>query len=140
MIILDTNVLSELLKPAPSPYVIAWVSKQPGFLLFTTTVTQAEILYGVELLPKGKRKSKLEAMVAAIFDQDFGDRILPFDTEAARAFPKVAASRRAAGRPIAEFDAQIAAIAQSLGAGLATRNVPDFEGCGVPLFNPWLQS
>lgn len=140
MIILDTNVLSELLKPAPSPDVISWLFKQPDFRLFTTTVTQAEILYVVELLPKGKRKAGLEAMVTAIFDQDFRDRVLPFDSEAARAFPKVAGSRRAAGRPIAEFDAQIAAIAQSRGAGLATRNITDFEGCGVSLFNPWLES
>jgi predicted nucleic acid-binding protein len=91
----------------------------------------------VELLPKGKRKSGLEAMVAAIFEQDFDARILPFDTEAAREFPKIAAARRAAGRPIAEFDAQIAAIAQSRGAALATRNIANFDGCGVPLFNPW---
>ncbi len=140
MIILDTNVLSELLKPAPSSAVAAWLSKQPTLRLFTTATTQAEILYGVELLPKGKRKLRLEAMVAAIFEQDFDARILPFDSEAARAFPKVAAARRAAGRPIAEFDAQIASIAQSRGATLATRNTADFEGCGVPLFNPWLDS
>ncbi len=140
MIILDTNVLSELLKPAPSTQVIAWLSKQPGLQLFTTSVTQAEILYGVELLPKGKRKSKLESMVAAIFEQDFRDRILPFDTEAARIFPKIAASRRAAGRPMAEFDAQITAIAQSRVAGLATRNIADFEDCSIALINPWLPS
>ncbi|HSU58746.1 MAG TPA: type II toxin-antitoxin system VapC family toxin [Bryobacteraceae bacterium] len=138
MIILDTNVLSELLKPEPSSVVAVWLSRQPVLRLFTTAVTQAEILYGVELLPKGKRKSGLMTMVAAIFEQDFDARILPFDSEAARAFPGVAAARRAAGRPIAEFDAQIAAIAQSRGATLATRNTADFDGCGVPLFNPWL--
>jgi hypothetical protein len=140
VIVLDTNVLSELLKPAPSPQTIVWLSKQPALLLFTTTVTQAEILYGVELLPKSKRKSGLEAAVLAIFEQDFAARILPFDVEAARVFPKIAASRRTAGHPIAEFDAQIAAIARSRGAAVATRNTTDFEGCGIRLFNPWLDS
>jgi hypothetical protein len=137
MIILDTNVLSELLKPTPSSEVIAWLSDQASLQLFTTTITQAEILYGVELLPRGKRKSRLELLVAAVLDQDFEARILGFDTEAARAFAKIVATRRTAGRPIAAFDAQIAAIAQSRNAAVATRNIGDFEGCGIRLVNPW---
>jgi hypothetical protein len=120
--------------------VIAWLSRQPSSRLFTTTVTQAEILYGVELLPNGKRKSRLQTMVTAVFEQDFGARILPFDSEGARVFSKVASFSRAAGRPMAAFDAQIAAIAQSRRAALATRNVSHFEHCGVTLFNPWLDA
>lgn len=138
MIVLDTNVLSEVLKPTPSSEVIAWMRQQPSSQLFTTTVTQAEILYGVELLPNGKRKTKLQAMVAAVFEGDFDVRILPFDSEAAQAFPKVASLSRAAGHPMAGFDAQIAAITYSRRAILATRNTADFEHCGVPLFNPWI--
>ncbi len=140
MIILDTNVLSELLRPAPSPEVIAWLTRQPSPRLFTTAVTQAEILYGVELLPKSKRKSQFEAIAVAIFEQDFPARVLPFDMEAARVFPKIAVSRRAAGRPISQLDAQIAAIALSRRAAIATRNTADFEGCGVQIFNPWLDA
>src|SRR3954470_4523411 len=105
MIVLDTDVLAELLKPVPSSPVIAWLWKRPALLLFTTPVTQAEILYGVELLPKSKRKSALDAAVTAIFEQDCAARVLCCDIEAARAFPKIAAARRAAGFPIAESDA-----------------------------------
>ena len=137
MIILDTNVLSELLKPAPSSEVITWLSGQASLRVFTTTITQAEILYGVELLPRGKRKSRLELLVATVLEHDFDARILPFDTEAARVFPKIVAARRTAGRPIAAFDVQIAAIAQSRNAAVATRNITDFEGCGIRLVNPW---
>lgn len=137
MILLDTNVLSELLKPAPEPAVITWLSRQPSLRIFTTAVTQAEILYGVELLPRGRRRSQLEALAATIFEQDFAERVLPFDAEAARAFSKIAASRRAAGRPISGYDAQIASIAHSRKADLATRNTKDFEGCGIHVLNPW---
>jgi predicted nucleic acid-binding protein len=139
--ILDTNVVSEPMQPSPSATVLAWLSRKPdNGHFFVTTITVAEILFGIELLPKGKRHDKLFAQAHAMFVEDFAARILPFDEEAARAFPRIAASRRAQGRPIADFDAQIAAIAHSRDATLATRNTADFEGCGVRLVNPWQDS
>jgi hypothetical protein len=139
MLLLDTNVLSEIMQSLPSPRALEWWSQQQSAELFTSTVTVAEILYGIELLPRGKRRDKLLVESEAMFVQDFAGRILPFDEAAARAFAEIAASRRAQGRPIADFDAQIAAIARSRRAILATRNTADFEGCGVRLVNPWLQ-
>src|SRR5882724_4320211 len=137
MIVLDTNVLSEVMKPAPSSKVLNRLASHPALTLFTTAVNQAEILYGVELLSKGKRRTALQSAVDAMFVQDFSGRVLPFDTEAAHLFPRIVAARRAAGRPISQFDAQIAAIARSRSASLATRNTNDFEDCGVTLLNPW---
>jgi hypothetical protein len=106
--------------------------------LFTTTISMAEILYGVELLPPGQRRDLLNTEAQAIFAEDFSGHILLFDEAAARSFSRIAAERRRQGRPIAELDAQIAAIAYTHGAALATRNTPDFDGCGVQLINPWL--
>jgi len=137
MIILDTNVLSEVMRPSPSPQVLTWLAAQPAGGLFTTTVTQAEILYGLELLPKGKRRTALESAVTAVFEEDFAGRILPFDTDAAAMFAKIAAARQKRGRPIAQFDAQVAAIARSRGAAVATRHASDFDNCGVVVLNPW---
>ena len=117
MIILDTNVLSETMKPQPSAEVFRWLASHPLEQIFTTTITQAEILYGLELVAKGKRRTALIAAIDAVFEEDFAGRILPFDIEAARAFAGIAAGRRASGRPIAQFDAQIAAIACSHGGG-----------------------
>ncbi|MEX2304154.1 MAG: type II toxin-antitoxin system VapC family toxin [Bryobacterales bacterium] len=137
MIILDTNVLSELLKPSPSRTVLTWFAKQPPLHLFTTTITQAEILYGLELLPGGRRRNALHTAIEAIFAEDFSGRILPFDSDAARAFPGIVARRRALGRPIAQSDAQIAAIAKARNAAVGTRNTADFEHCGVAVVDPW---
>jgi hypothetical protein len=137
MIILDTNVLSEVVKPQPSAEVLRWLAAHPPEQLFVTTITQAEILYGLELLAKGKRRTALMAAVDAMFDEDFAGRILPFDMEAARAFAGIAAARRASGRSISQFDAQIAAIARSHGAAVATRNTQDFADCGIKVLNPW---
>ncbi|HUI41678.1 MAG TPA: type II toxin-antitoxin system VapC family toxin [Terriglobia bacterium] len=137
MIILDTDVLSEVMKAAPSPQVIQWLAQYPSPRLFTTTITQAEILYGVGLLPKGKKRTALESAVEAIFAEEFEGRILPFDSEAARAFARIASARRATGRPVTQFDTQIAAIAYARGAAVATRNSIDFEGCGIAVLNPW---
>jgi predicted nucleic acid-binding protein len=105
--------------------------------VFITTITQAEILYGLEVMPKGKRRTNLQFAIEAIFGEDFADRVLPFDSDAARAFASIAASRRALGRPIAQLDAQIAAIARSRSGTLATRDAHDFENCGIPLVSPW---
>jgi toxin FitB len=120
---------------------MTWLSRKPeNGHFFVTAITVAEILFGIELLPRGKRHEKMLAQAQATFAEDFAGRILPFDEEAARAFPSIAASRREQGRPIAELDAQIAAIARSRDAILATRNTADLEGCGVRLVNPWQSS
>ncbi|MGH9493498.1 MAG: type II toxin-antitoxin system VapC family toxin [Candidatus Sulfotelmatobacter sp.] len=137
MIILDTNVVSETMQLSPSPVVMAWFDRVATGSLFVTVVTVAEIFYGVELLPGGKRREKLQIEAEATFAQDFPGRILAFDEEAARVFSKLATGRRSRSRPIADFDAQIAAIAVVHGATLATRNVTDFQDCGVRLTNPW---
>lgn len=138
MIILDTNVLSELMKPAPSARVLAWMEAQPVAAgLHTTSITQAEILHEVMLLPKGRRRAALEAAATAMFAEEFGGRVLGFGSDAAPAYARIASDRRRAGRPISHRDAQIAAIALSTGAAIATRNVADFHDCGVSLVNPW---
>ncbi len=137
MILLDTNVLSELMKAAPDPTVLAFVDGVPGMALFTTAITQAEILYGIALLPEGRRRDALLVAARTALESHFRGRVLPFDGDAAEAFAAIAASRRERGRPISQADAQIAAIAKSRGAALATRNAADFDGCGVTVVNPW---
>jgi len=137
MILLDTNVVSELMKPAPAESVMRWMAAQLATSLYTTSITQAEILHGVMLLPAGRRRNAFEAAAEAMFRDDFGGRILPFGSDAAHPYARIAAERRRAGRPISHFDAQIAAIARSTGAAIATRNVTDYEGCGVKVINPW---
>ena len=113
-----------------------WLSAQPSQQLFTTTVSLAEILFGLEILPLGKHRAQLSATAETMFAKLFVRRILIFDGAAAQAFPPIAAGR-VQGRPMSVLDAQIAAIAKANGAALATRNTPDFEGCGVRLVNPW---
>ena len=137
MVILDTNVVSELMKPSRAPQVLAWISSQSRDDLFTTTITVAEVLFGIELLPKGKRRDTLLAKAEATFVEDFAGNILTFDEPAARLFALISAARRNQGRPISTQDAQIAGIARAHGATLATRNKSDFEGCGVLIANPW---
>jgi hypothetical protein len=138
--LLDTNVLSELLRAVPEPMVLAWFATHPSETLFVSAVTQAEMMLGARLLPAGKRRASLEAAVGAMFGEDFAGRILPFDSAAVAAYVDIVSGRRAAGRPISQFDAQIAAIALHAGARLATRNVNDFENCGVAVVNPWMAS
>jgi toxin FitB len=137
MIVLDTNVVSELMKATPSERVVNWVGAQPASTLYTTSITQAEILHGIMLLPSGKRRDAIAAAADAMFMDDFGGRILAFGSDATRPYARIATSRRRAGRPISHFDVQIAAIAHSAGATVATRNVADFDGCGVKVVNPW---
>ncbi len=138
--LLDTNVLSELLRATPAPAVLAWFAAQPADSLFVSAITQAEMMLGARLLPLGKRRSALERALAAMFDEDFAGRILPFDAGAVAAYVDIVSERRSLGRPIAQFDAQIAAIARHAGATLATRNTADFERCGVALVDPWVGS
>lgn len=137
MILLDTNVVSELMKPAPNEEVAAWIGARPALSLYTTSITQAEILHGVMLLPTGKRRETLEAAARAMFREELGGRVLAFGTDAALPYARIAVDRRGSGRPISQFDAQIAAITRCLRATLATRNVTDFEGCGIEVVNPW---
>jgi toxin FitB len=137
VIVLDTNVVSELMKATPDERVIHWVGSQTARALYTTSLTQAEILHGIMLLPSGKRRTAITAAADAMFSDDFGGRILAFGSDAARPYASIATARRRAGHPISQFDAQIAAIALSTGATVATRNVDDFEGCGVKVVNPW---
>lgn len=137
MIILDTNVVSELIRPVPSETVLRWISSQPALLLYTTAITQAEMLYGMEILTKGKKKKALEAALLGMFAEDFRNRVLAFDPDCAKHFAEIASTRKAQGRPISQFDAQIAAIARSRKALLATRNMADFADCGIKLIDPW---
>lgn len=137
MIILDTNVLSELMKSQPDKSVVRWIGEHKATSLFITTLTQAEILYGLEILPAGKRRTALKKAAKAMFELEFSDRILPFDIKAAQLFATIAAERRKIGRPISQIDAQIAAITRSHNATLVTRNINDFEECGIEIINPW---
>jgi hypothetical protein len=137
MIILDTNVISELMQVKPAASVARWTEGLPWNSLCTTAVTQAEILLGVSLLPRGRRRDLLEEGARMMFDEVFSGRVFSFDGDAARAYARIVTARRRAGRPIAQLDAQIAAIASSTGCDLATRNTGDFEGCGVELYDPW---
>jgi predicted nucleic acid-binding protein len=137
MIVLDTNVLSEALRPAPEPSVLDWLANQPRASLYITTVTRGEILCGIRILADGKRRRGLWDAATKIFDADFADQVLSFDSEAADMYADIAASRRTAGKPISQFDAMIVAMARSRGASLATRNAKDFENCGVDVINPW---
>lgn len=137
MIILDTNVLSELMKSQPDKSVVRWIGEHQATSLFINTLTQAEILYGLEILPAGKRRATLKKAAKAMLELDFAERILPFDTKAAQLFATIAAERRKIGRPISQIDAQIVAITRSHDVTLATRNVDDFEECGIEIINPW---
>ncbi len=137
MIVLDTNVLSELLRSNPDPAVLRWVGTQAATQLWTTAITRAEMLYGVCLLPSGQRRQQLQTAVTALFDEDFTGRVLPFDNMAADCFASIAANRKRVGRPISQFDAQIAAITLANDGQLATRNSRDFEHCGLQLIDPW---
>ncbi|ALB40631.1 MULTISPECIES: type II toxin-antitoxin system VapC family toxin [Nostocales] len=137
MIILDTNVISELMKTQKSEIVREWVAEKPLMSMFTTTITQAEILYGIALLPEGKRRKELSQAAQLMFSEDFAGRVLAFDQNAAVAFAHIASQRRQNGTPISQADAQIAAICYTHKATIATRNVSDFEGCGISIINPW---
>ena len=137
MIILDTNVLSEFMRVAPNPVVMDWIAQQVSSEIFVTTITQAEMYYGLALLPTGKRRSDMERAIQQMFEQDFSERILTFDSAVALEYAKLASFRRQISKPIAQSDAQIAAIALSKNAVLATRNIANFCDCHLTLVNPW---
>ena len=121
----------------PAAVVVDWVNQQSASSLYLSAITQAEVVYGIALLPEGRRKQGIADAADQAFNHYFAERILPFDGAAAAAYAAIAAERRALGRPIAQFDAQIAAIARSRGATLPTRNAGDFEDCGIIVVNPW---
>jgi hypothetical protein len=137
MIVLDTNVISELMKASPDARVSGWLGSQRSADCFISSIAEAELRYGIEVLPPGHRRQQLEVALNAMLTHSFSGRVLPFDSAAAIAFATISAGRRRAGRPISQMDAQIAAIAQANGAVLATRNIGDFQGCGVVLIDPW---
>lgn len=137
MILLDTNVMSELMKGESDARVIRWVESQTASSLYISSISQAEILHGILLLPAGRRRAAIEAAAKAMFAEDFAGRILAFGSDAALPYAQIAVERRRRGLPIAQFDAQIAAIAHSRGLALATRNVADFEHTGVQVVDPW---
>jgi len=139
VIILDTNVVSELMRPSPARAVAGWSLSQDAQDLFTTSVTLAEIRYGIERLPDGQRQAQLRAKAADIFFA-LADKVLPFDARAALRYATLVAGRDRAGAPIAGFDAQIAAICRTYNAALATRNLKHFRHTGVDLINPWQQA
>jgi toxin FitB len=137
MVIVDTNVLSETSKPNPSNAVLRWLDAQRSDELYTTATVIAELSYGLERMPNGRRKESVRASLEGVILEDFRDRILSFDTLAALEFGSLFAMRQAAGRPIIVGDAEIAAVCLANGATLATRNTKDFEGLGIALVNPW---
>lgn len=136
-ILLDTNVVSELIRKAPDPAVTSWVSDHPLYDLFFSAVSEAELRYGAAILPPGRRRDTLFLEIDAMLRDAFEDRVLPFDSDAARAYGNIAAVRRSAGRPVAPADCQIAAIAASRDMAVATRNVRDFEDMGIEIVDPW---
>lgn len=140
MIILDTNVVSEELKPKPSAAVSRWVSGQDPSAVFITTITVAEILYGIERLSAGGRRERFVDSVVRLLSERFSGRILAFDEPAASAFAQIVAGRERLGRPIAYLDAMIASIARSHASAIATRNTRDFEHCGIRVLDPWTEA
>lgn len=137
MIILDTNVISEVLRPQPNERVLAWLAEQEPASVYTTAINQAEVLHGIEDMDDGRKKRGLAEAVEPIFAQDFAGRVLAFDELCARGYAQLVVARDRAGRPISQMDAQIAAIALRHRARLATRNTSDFEDLGLKLVNPW---
>ncbi len=138
MIILDTNVLSALMRAAPEVSVVAWLDDQPAESVWITSITLFEARFGLALLPTGRRRQTLEAAFARLLEEDLENRVLDFDGAAATAATSIAAERQKAGRPVDMRDTQIAGIALARRATLATRNVRHFEDLKVPIVNPWV--
>lgn len=137
MIVLDTNVISEMMRESPDANVIQWVDAQPVSDLFTTAITVAELLYGISRLSAGRRRTVLSEVFDEMVSTDLRDRVLPFDGTAAGHYADVVTTRERMGRPISMADAQIGAICRSRGARLVTRNLSDFVGIGIDVSDPW---
>ena len=140
MIVLDTNVISEMMRLEPNPAVVAWIAAQPNATLCTTSVNKAEILYGIAALPEGRRRAALLAAAESVFTEDLADRVLAFDGAAAARYGQIITTRSRAGKPIEALDALIAATALVAGADVATRDISDFQGLGLALIDPWSAS
>jgi hypothetical protein len=138
VIVLDTNVVSELMRPRANLDVVTWVDQQPADEVFLTAVTTAELRYGLARLPDGRRKSDLADRVQRTIDEDFPDRVLPFDDDAAVHYADIVVDREQQGMAISMADAQIAAICRSYSCDLVTRNTKDFAAINITLVNPWL--
>ncbi len=136
-VLLDTNVVSELMRKVPDPVVAVWAAGHRLEDLFFSAVGEAELRYGVAILPAGQRRETLLSDIERMMDEAFGSRVLPFDSGAARAYADIAAMRRSAGRPVGPADCQIAAIARSRQMAVATRNVRDFEDVDIDVVDPW---
>ena len=137
MIVVDTNVISEVMRPQPSSPVLSWLNSQDSNQLFITTVTLAEIGYDLRVLPEGQRRWQLHSRFEQFIAQAFEERVLDFTASAARAYAEIQGHRKELGRPMSLPDAQIASIAQTHGFAVATRNIKDFEDCGLELINPF---
>ena len=137
MILLDTNVVSELMRLSPNPGVESWIADRPADSLYFSAIGEAEMRYGLAVMPMGRRRDRLNSEIDAMLREDFEGRILPFDSAAARSYAAIAAARRLAVRPAAQADGQIAAIAHCRGMAVATRNVGDFEDMGINVIDPW---
>jgi predicted nucleic acid-binding protein len=138
MILVDTNVVSETMHPSPSPQVIAWLDNQTFETLFLAAVSFAELLYGIAVLPEGRRKIRLATSLAERAALLFGDRVLPFDLAAAEAYAIIVSRARRSGYTIGVADGQIAAIATTHRLAIATRDTRPFEAAGLRVINPWL--
>lgn len=138
MILLDTNVVSEIMKPQPDPSVAAFIDAQPIELLFVPSLVMAELRHGIARLPQGRRRGEVESDFETFCKAGFASRILAFDDDCAKAYALVRAAREQAGRPVAVFDALIGGMALAHGARLATRNTTDFNGYGLALVDPWI--
>jgi predicted nucleic acid-binding protein len=140
MIILDTSVILELMRPVPHQAVLAWVAEQPRVTLYTTTINQAEILYGIAALSPGRRRRTLAEAAATMFAEDFAGHVLSFEANAAQRYAVIVATRRKSGNPIEAFDALIAATARAASARVATRDASGFAECGLTVIDPWRPS
>lgn len=137
MFILDTNVVSEFVRPEPAPSVISWFASNRRGDLFLPSAVVAEMLFGIERMPSGKRKESLREFAEAFIATGGPERVLPFTEAEARAYARIGAHRQNIGRPISQLDAQIAATAAVRGLPVVTRNIRDFADCGVEVVNPW---
>jgi toxin FitB len=135
--VLDTNILSAMMRLQPEPAVAAWTAARPAELLFTTSLSQAEILAGIAIMADGRSRLELETAARAMFLEDFSGRVLAFDAKSAAIYADIFAVRRRAGRTPATFDLMIASVARSHGASVVTRDANGFEGCGLTIINPW---
>ena len=140
MILLDTNGLSEFMRPRPAATVVSWLDEQPAGEVYTSAISRAEMELGLLLMPPGKRQEALSQAAWAMFAEEFAGRCLPFDEDAARHYARIVSARTQVGRPISVEDAQIAAIALAHRMSLATRNTTDFELIdGLAVVNPWTE-